>query len=205
VRRRGPPAALAPHQVRALEVLDGQCDRLNRLVQDLLDVSRVQRGRLDLRRERCDLRELVAQVLERMQATTTTHRLRLRQHEQALVEVDRGRVEQVLFNLLSNAVKFSPQGGDIELDVAVREGEAVVAVQDHGVGIPRDRQARLFEQFYRAHAETPHDYGGMGIGLHLSREIVTRHGGRMWFASEEGRGSTFAFSLPVAHGGGEGE
>jgi PAS domain S-box-containing protein len=198
VLRRRPPAALAPHQARALEVLDGQCDRLNRLVQDLLDVSRVRGGRLDLRRERCDLMELVAQVMERMQATTTTHRLRLRQHGPALVEVDRGRVEQVLFNLLSNAVKFSPQGGDIELDVAVREGEAVVAVQDQGVGIPRDRQARLFEQFYRAHTGTPHDYGGMGIGLHLSREIVTRHGGRMWFASEEGRGSTFSFSLPVA-------
>jgi signal transduction histidine kinase len=74
----------------------------------------------------------------------------------------------------------------------------VVWVRDHGLGIPADRRARIFERYYRAHAGTPHDYGGLGVGLDLSREIVARHGGRIWFESEEGHGSTFSFSLPLA-------
>jgi signal transduction histidine kinase len=204
--RRRPPAGLAPREAHALVVLDGQCDRLNRLVQDFLDVSLARGGHLDLHRAPCDLGELVAAVVERVQATTTAHRLRLlrlpeRPAVRVEVDVDRERIEQVLVNLLGNAIKFSPDGGDIEVRMGVRAREAVVAVRDEGVGVPRDRQARLFEQFYRAHAGTPHDYGGMGIGLHLSREIVTRHGGQMWFASDEGRGSTFSFSLPAAQGG----
>jgi len=98
---------------------------------------------------------------------------------------------------VDNAVKFSPDGGEVQILVARQDGGAVVAVRDHGVGIPRDRQARLFEQFYRAHAGTACDFGGMGIGLHLSRELVVRSGGRMWFESEEGTGSTFSFSVPL--------
>jgi signal transduction histidine kinase len=79
--------------------------------------------------------------------------------------------------------------------------DAVVSVRDHGVGIPEEKCARIFECFYRAHTDTPHDYGGMGTGLYLSRAIVTRHGGEMWFESEEGRGSTFHVRLPLTRKG----
>jgi signal transduction histidine kinase len=116
------------------------------------------------------------------------------------VEADREHIEQVLANLIDNALRYSPGGGAVEVTVEGREAEAIVSVTDRGIGIPRERQAWVFQRFYRAHTGTPYDYGGMGIGLHISNEIVRRHGGRMWFESEEGRGSTFHFSLPVAQG-----
>ncbi|MER3405827.1 MAG: PAS domain-containing sensor histidine kinase, partial [Chloroflexota bacterium] len=185
------------HETQVLEVLERQCHRLTRLIQDFLDVARAEYGQLELRFERCDLAELVRAVVERMQATTSSHRFELHIAATARIEVDRDRIEQVLENLLSNAIKYSPGGGTVWVTAAVQAGEAMISVRDEGIGIPADRQARLFERFYRAHAGTAHDYGGMGIGLHLSREIVVRHGGRMWFASIEGEGSTFSFSVPV--------
>jgi signal transduction histidine kinase len=188
--------------VRGLEVLDQQCGRLQRRVLDLLELSHLQLGRLELQCECCDLDHLIAEVVERLQTTITEHHLLLAPAH-ALVVVDCDRIEQVLTNLVGNAIKFSPKGGEIGVSVSVHAGAAVVAVQDQGIGIPAQRQARLFEQFYRAHADAAHQYEGMGIGLHLSREIVRRHGGRMWFESEEGHGSTFYFSLPLAHGASE--
>ncbi len=185
------------HEPQVLEVLERQCNRLTRLIQDFLDVARAEYGRLELRCEQCDLAELVRAVVERMQATTARHRLDLQIAATATIEVDRDRIEQVLENLLSNAIKYSPGGGTIWVTAAVQEGEAIVSVRDEGIGIPADRQDRLFERFYRAHAGTPADYGGMGIGLHLSREIIARHSGRIWFSSAEGEGSTFSFSIPV--------
>ena len=83
------------------------------------------------------------------------------------------------------------------MDVAFQEQEAVVSVRDQGIGIPISKQGRIFQRFYRAHTGTPYDYGGTGVGLYISKEIVSRHGGRTWFESEEGRGSTFYFSLPA--------
>jgi signal transduction histidine kinase len=100
--------------------------------------------------------------------------------------------------LLDNAILYSPGGGDVDVSVAVREGYGVVSVRDYGIGIPKERQARIFERFYRAHAGTPYDVGGLGIRLYLSRQLVTRLGGQMWFESVEGEGSTFNFSLRLA-------
>ncbi len=184
-----------------LEVIDRQVERLNRLVQQLLEVSRFRIGGPELRRERYDLAEQVSRVTEEAQRRTPSHRLRLEERAAAPVIADRRRIEQVLVNLLDNAVKFSPGGGDVRARVSLRGGEVVVSVQDAGVGIPRDRQSRVFERYYRAHLGTAHDYGGIGVGLDMSREIVARHGGSMWFESAEGVGSTFSFSLPLAEGG----
>jgi signal transduction histidine kinase len=103
-----------------------------------------------------------------------------------------------MLNLVENAIRFSPLGGDVAIAVRRKAAEAVVSVRDHGVGIPTERQDRVFERFYRAHVGTSQDYGGLGLGLDVSREIVARHGGRIWFESEPGQGSTFSFSLPLA-------
>jgi signal transduction histidine kinase len=100
--------------------------------------------------------------------------------------------------LIGNAIKHSPQGGDIDVRLALNGREAVVSVADRGFGIPKEKQGRIFQRFYRAHTNTPFDYGGLGLGLFLSWEIVRRHGGRMWFQSEEHKGSTFSFGLPLA-------
>ena len=122
----------------------------------------------------------------------------MRAERPAPVLGDRDRIGRVLTCLVDNAVRFSPSGGDVEALVEADGGEVRVAVRDHGLGIPEDRQAHVFERYYRAHAGTPEDYGGLGLGLEMSREIVRRHGGRMWFESAAGAGSTFHFSLPLA-------
>ncbi len=185
---------------QGFQVLNRQVERLSRLTHQLLELSRLRLGGPELRRETYDLGEQVAEVLARLQALATGHRLTLARREPAPVYADRERIEQVLVNLVDNAVKFSPGGCDVEASVARRGGEVQVSVRDQGLGIPRDKQARIFERYYRAHAGTPEDYGGIGVGLDMSREIVSRHGGRMWFESEPGAGSIFSFTLPLAEG-----
>jgi two-component system phosphate regulon sensor histidine kinase PhoR len=191
-------------EAMALSVINRQSDRLNRLVQQLLEFSRLQHERFVLHRQRFDLGDLAAEVVARMQPTAPRHRLLLERSGPAPVMADRDRIDEVLFNLLDNAIKASPKGGDVETRVYTSAGEAIVSVKDYGVGIPAEKQPHIFERFYQAHAGAPYDRGGMGIGLYLSREIITRHGGRMWFQSELGRGSTFYFSLPLAEGGADG-
>jgi two-component system phosphate regulon sensor histidine kinase PhoR len=118
------------------------------------------------------------------------------------VRGDGARLGQVVVNLVHNAVKFSPDGGDVIVRVAVVDGEVVTAVEDHGVGIPRAAQGRVFERFYkvdraRQRGETG---GGTGLGLSIARHVIEQHGGRIWVTSEEGVGSTFSFALPIAAG-----
>jgi two-component system phosphate regulon sensor histidine kinase PhoR len=195
---RWTPGGHEPREGKAFKILNHQSDRLSELVQDLLEVSRLQLGRLELRRQRFELGGLVGEVIERMRGVSSLHRFVLHQQGPILVDADLDRIDQVLTNLFDNAIKYSPDGGDIEATVGVREGLAVVSVRDQGMGIPRERQGQLFERFYRAHAGLGTDRGGMGIGLHLSEQILQRHGGRIWFESEEGKGSMFAFSLALA-------
>jgi signal transduction histidine kinase len=190
-----------PH---GLQVLNRQVERLSRLTHQLLELSRLRLGGPELRRETYDLAEQVAEVLARLQSLAAGHRLTLARREPAPVYADRERMEQVLVNLMDNAVKFSPGGCDVETTVARLGSEVQVSVRDQGLGIPRDKQARIFERYYRAHAGTPEDYGGIGVGLDMSREIVSRHGGRMWFESEPGAGSVFSFTLPLAEGAAHG-
>ncbi len=181
-----------------LNIINRQVDRLNRLVHQLLEVSRLRLTDAVLRREPFDMEDLVANVVARMQRFQEGHRLSVHVGPAVQVEADRERLEQVLVSLIDNAVKFSPAGGEIEAAVARNDSEVVVSVRDHGLGIPADRQAHIFERFYRAHAEAGRGYSGLGIGLDISREIVALHGGRIWFESQPGHGSTFFFALPLA-------
>ena len=192
---RWTPEQRAAHEARMLTVLEGQTDRLTQLIQDLLEVSRLATGRLELRRAPVEVGQLAAVMLARMEGLASGHALRLIVDGPAWVDGDRDRLDQVLVNLVANAIKFSPAGGEITVRVGAG-AEVVVAVRDHGIGIPVARQGQIFERFYQAHAGTEHDYGGMGIGLHFSHEVVERHGGRLWFESAEGNGSTFYVGLP---------
>lgn len=188
---------VTPPGRRMLEAIDRGADRITAIVQDLLDVSKLHAGRLPLTMEPIDLPALVTQWTDQVALTTAEHNVRLVKAEPVIVRGDRTRLDQVLANLLLNAVKYSPTGGDIEVAVSVVGNEAVVSVKDHGVGIPKHKQSRIFQRFYSAHTGTPFDYGGIGVGLYISKQIVMRHGGRMWFESVEGKGSTFYFSLPL--------
>ena len=178
------------------QAIDRGAKRIDRLVGDLLGVSQLLMGCLELRRENVDLAELVDVVVRQNPETSAKHSIRV-EGEPVIVFADRVRLTQVLDTLLDNAIRYAPRGGDIEITVATRAHEATVCVRDRGVGIPREKQARIFERFYRAHTDTPHDYGGMGVGLYIAREVIAQHGGRMWFESEEGSGSKFCFSLPM--------
>lgn len=182
---------------RMLEAIDHGADRITRLIDDLLDISQLQLGQIEFHKVPVDLTELVRSAIAEMAPSAPTHNLRLLKADPAVVQGDKDRLKQVVRHLIGNAIKYSPKGGNVDINVTTRNGQAIVSVRDYGIGIPRDRQARIFERFYRAHAGTPYDYAGMGVGLYISREIVRGHGGRIWFESEPGKGSTFHFALPL--------
>jgi PAS domain S-box-containing protein len=186
-----------PKERAALAVIERQVNRLARLVQHLLDGSRLRLEAGAGRTEPFDLAALAREVVDLMRPATPTHQLALDAPGLVPVVADRDRIEGVITCLVDNAIRFSPSGGPVRVRVHVEDGEARVDVADEGVGIPLERQAQIFERYYRAHAGTPHDYGGLGLGLEMSRELVERHGGRMWFESAPGAGSTFHFGLPL--------
>jgi two-component system phosphate regulon sensor histidine kinase PhoR len=190
-----------PKERAALAVIERQVNRLARLVQHLLDSSRLRLEAGTGRTEPFDLAALAREVVDLMCPAVPTHQLELEAPGPVPVVADRDRIEGVITCLVDNAVRFSPSGGPVRIRVRVEGGEARVDVADEGVGIPLERQAQIFERYYRAHAGTPHDYGGLGLGLEMSRELVERHGGRMWFESAPGAGSTFHFGLPLPREG----
>ena len=204
---RGPAndlgAPLEDWQREALEAIDSATTRLVELTNDLLDVARLQADRLELRREPTDLVALARRVSRRMQVTTERHMLRLEASEDYVVaDVDAARIEQVLGNLLSNAIKYSPEGGEVRIRVnkisaGAQEERALICVQDTGIGIPKEQQGRLFSRFVRADNARERSIGGTGLGLYLCREILARHGGRIWLESQLNQGSVFSIELPL--------
>jgi predicted ATPase/signal transduction histidine kinase len=191
---------LAPSQSRMLHGLLRGAGRIDRIVTDLLFLWQVQLDRLDPVFERLDLGELVHQVAVRLGQAAPPDRIRITCAEPVILQGDRELLERVMMHLLDNALRYSPDGADVEVDIRIADGrDAVMLVRDRGVGIPPGKRAQIFERFFRAHTDTPHDYGGMGTGLYLSRAIAARHGGEIWFDSEEDCGSTFHLRLPLTH------
>lgn len=181
---------------KSLQIINRQIDRMAKLVEDLLDISRLQAGRLSLELELFDLPQLVLETRDRMAVLSQTHELKVEVPEHLEGTWDRGRLDQVLTNLLSNAIRYSPEGGQVLVRV-VAEGDTGVhlSVKDEGVGIPSEKQRLIFERFGRAHGSK---YGGLGLGLTISQGIVEQHGGRIWAESSGtvGQGSTFNVWLP---------
>ncbi|MFL5625573.1 MAG: PAS domain S-box protein [Ktedonobacteraceae bacterium] len=180
-----------------LACMDAQVNKLIKLINDLLDLSKMQTGQLNYREERFEVAALVQEIVENVQETTKTHHLLL--EEQTLAEVfgDRDRIGQVLINLLNNAIKYSPQADTVLVRVAKDQNKALVSVQDFGIGIAKEHQQKIFERFYQVTDPEEKTYPGLGIGLYISCEIVKRHGGQVWVESKKGRGSTFHFTLPL--------
>ena len=195
---KGPP--LAAWQEKALTGLDLAAAHLGELTDDLLDMERLQEGQLELHLEPTDLVPLVQRVVARQQLTTERHTIVLAPSAERLVlSVDPRRMEQVLSNLVSNAIKYSPEGGPIEVSIAEESGrqEALLAVRDHGIGIPAQQQAQIFQRFVQAENARAYGIEGTGLGLYLCRALLERQGGRIWCESVEGGGSTFFIALPV--------
>lgn len=183
--------------LRFLARMDTQLDKLTKLINDLLDVSKMQTGQLEYREEPFELDELVAEIMENIQGTTPNYRLVLEKSVPARILGDRDRIGQVLINLLNNAIKYSPGADQVIVRVETDGTDAVVSVQDFGMGIAHAHQKKIFERFYQVGAPEAKTYSGLGIGLYISSEIVRRHGGRIWVKSRKGEGSTFSFSLPL--------
>jgi PAS domain S-box-containing protein len=186
---------------RAIKVIGEQASRLSRLIASLLDLSRIETGHFVLERRKVDLVALARRVVEEAQPTVDRHELAFSAPDEPVpIEGDDLRLEQVIQNLLQNAVKYSPEGGPIEVKVA-REGEyAAIAVTDHGIGIPAASQSQLFQRFFRAGNVDASNISGMGIGLYVVKEIVSRHGGDVRVSSVEHQGTTFRVRLPLASG-----
>ncbi|ATB30662.1 sensor histidine kinase [Melittangium boletus] len=172
--------------------------RLTALINDLLDASRIEAGRLALQFEPTRVDSLVERALAGMDAERGQHRIDYSHpSEPVRIRGDAYRLEQVIANLLENALKYSPGASTVRVSLDVRGDFALLSVADEGIGIPRDQQEQLFERYFRARNVSITSYGGLGLGLYISRDIVERHGGRIWVESEMGRGSTFYVALPL--------
>ena len=181
-----------------LGIVEDQARRLAALIDDFLDVQRIEDGRLELKQELVDVGQLLREEARSFAVQTARHSLELDlPNEQLPVYGDPSRLLQVLGNLISNAIKYSPDGGQVELVGARRSDVVYVGVRDHGIGISPDFQDRIFTKFFRGDASAQ-GISGTGLGLALARDIVEAHGGRMGFSSVLNRGSTFWVELPTA-------
>ncbi len=180
-----------------------QANRLTELTSDLLDVSRIETGKLRLNKEVFNLEEMVTDTVESMQLSAKAHTLIVKKKSPVVVYADRYRLYQVLLNLLTNAVKYSPRGENIIVTVKKRKQDAIVSVRDYGIGIKKNRQNRIFEKLYQVADPEEKTFPGLGLGLYISKEIIERHKGKIWVESQGKnqpkikRGSRFSFSLPL--------
>ena len=182
-----------------LDIALDQIDRMSRLILELLDVSRIETGRLEIRREEIPWSQFVRDVVHRHHTAVSDRRFHVSVPNMGkIVTGDRDRLEQVLGNLLENAVKYSPDGSDITVTVDDKGDSLLTAVCDRGIGIPADELGQVFERFHRGRQVSSTNYGGLGLGLYITKQIVERHGGSIWVESKEGQGTTFYFMLPAA-------
>ncbi|HEY7060223.1 MAG TPA: ATP-binding protein [Chloroflexota bacterium] len=184
-------------QHRALVMIHRQTEHLSRLITQLLETTRLEAGHLYMDLQIADLTPLIHHVVEQAQAQSDEHAIVVSAPPTLRATVDPFRFEQVVTNLLANAIKYSPDGGQIDVELAEpRPGIVRLRVRDRGLGVPLEEQERIFERFYQAHLNSHRS--GLGLGLHLSREIVARHGGRLWVETPPDGGSRFVAELPAA-------
>jgi two-component system, sensor histidine kinase and response regulator len=182
---------------RARGTIVAETRRLNRLVQDLLDATRLAAGHFQVNPAPCDLAEVLREQVQLTQTASTEHRFELDLHEQTLITVcDRDRIAQVLSNILSNAVKYTP-GGAVRTVLRREDGRAVIRIADEGPGIPPDRLDAIFQPNVRLVGAGGPNTNGSGLGLYIARGIMEKHGGRIWAENAEGGGAVFTIVLPI--------
>lgn len=178
--------------------MDLQINRLTNLIGDLLDVTRINSGRLPFNRTTFDFNQLASEIIEELQRTTGKHAITENFSFTGAIYADRERVGQVITNLLTNAIKYSPDAKEVIVHTKLKDQMVTLCVEDFGVGIPEEYRYKVFEQFYRVTESKQHTFPGIGLGLYISSEIFNREGGKIWIdKSIEGNGSTFCITLPV--------
>lgn len=169
--------------------------RLNNLIAELLDVSRIQTGNIELHNSNFDFDAMLLEAIDGIRASANHHNINLQGETNAQVFGDESHIIQVINNLLSNAIKYAPSSKTIEVRVANVSDYVKVSVKDFGVGMNSEDKKKVFERFFRA-GEIQKRFPGMGIGLYICDQIIKNHGGTLWVESEVGKGSTFSFTIP---------
>lgn len=173
-----------------------QLKKLNSLISDLLDVSKIQSGKLQFNVEDFELGSLVTEIVENFQSTNESHMVECAIKEKLIVKGDKIRLEQVINNLINNGIKYSPGAAKVDVCLQKIGNQALFSVRDYGIGILSENMPQLFTQFYRV-KDISRQFSGLGLGLYISKEIVERHGGKIEVTSEPEKGSTFSFTIPV--------
>ncbi len=188
-------------QGQLLEVIREDCERLNKLVSELLDLSRMQSGKIEMTKEVCRLANIVEASVRPLRVQLDEHQIALEiepdLRKLPMVRVDSNRIAWVFTNLVANAIRYTPKGGKITIRGRAQGNRVLTSVSDTGIGIPKEYQGKIFDKFIQING-SDNTGGGAGLGLAITKEIIQAHGGEIWVESEPGAGSTFTFSLPVA-------
>ncbi|HTK10841.1 MAG TPA: ATP-binding protein [Ktedonobacteraceae bacterium] len=187
------------YDLRSLNIIQSQTEHLERLVNDLLDLSQVQWGQLNLSYESFYLADVLSECVHSVQASAEQHTITMDiQVEETLVTADRVRICQVIGNILDNAVKYSPNGGQVNVRLnEEKNGDFQISIIDQGIGVSPQQFDHIFERFYRVHNMASQQYSGIGLGLYVAKAIIDRHGGHIWLTNNAGLGTTFHFTVPV--------
>ncbi len=191
---------ITEEQKKALEVLLRNTNRLDHLIQDILDISRLESGTMKFITEKTDVTKMVNEIAETMQASADLKRIKINidiQKEIPDLMIDQERIKQVLMNLVDNAIKFSPDSSTINIKARKEKENVLFEVQDFGRGIPKNKQKKIFERFYQVDSGIDRKFGGIGLGLTISKKIIDIYDGQIWVDSTLGKGSSFRFSLPL--------
>jgi PAS domain S-box-containing protein len=186
-----------PMLTGSLATINKHISKLTKLIADLLDVTKIESGSLHLTKADFNINELIEEIIEDIQMTTTTHKIIFNPDTETSIVADRDRISQVLINLLVNAIKYSRGAEQVIVTTRLLPNELIVSVQDFGIGIDPGDQDNIFERFYRVQGNYEKTFPGLGIGLFIVREIISNHHGRIWVESKKNKGSIFHFSLPL--------
>lgn len=183
--------------VAHLTKMNKQLDKLTELIYNMLNISKIQAGRLEFHEKLFDLDTAVAEIVDVLQQGATKHKLIIEGKTHKKVYGDEDRIGQVLSNLIANAIKYSPKADKVIIHLSTDRRNVIVCVEDFGIGLATEHVGHIFERFYRVFDEADKTFPGLGIGLYISSEIIKRHHGKLWVESEPGKGSRFYFSLPL--------
>lgn len=181
-----------------LSKISSQVHKLHELVNYLLDVSKVQAGKMQFTMEEIAVDRFVADVVRDVQQITPSHRFRIQGKTEAHITIDKDRIRQVIVNILNNAVKYSSNAHEVIVDVSQRGARIRISITDFGIGIPKEKRDKIFDRFYQVNDAKGYTYSGMGLGLYISKDIIEKHNGTLSVESEEGKGSTFFIELPLS-------